>query len=330
LVGPASQRALAAVIAALGLGSIAPLLAWVYNLGAFATWFWLTTVPGFLFMAVVAAIYHRRGEHRALLIALSAGVLGGVIATLVYDVVRMPFLVVGYRLFAPINSYGILMTGAPTGSPFTDTLGWTYNFLNGTGFGIAYSMIALGRRWWLAIPFALGLETMTIVTPYADVYGLRGHLDVIAIAYGAHVFYGAVLGRIVEQAGRWHGLDDGPVPTWWVMAGTVLALVVLGHPWSTASYLAPAAAVRPQPAAVVRAGVFTPEWLRVGVGGCVTLANRDKSAYRLGSPPGAVALAAGSSHRYCFPNAGIQRVQLNQVPYSGGWVIVDPSVRPGA
>ena len=325
LAGPRSQRVLAAVIAALGLWSVAPLLAWVYNLGPFALWFWLTAVPGFVFMAAVAVFYDRRGGHRDLMFALSSGVIGGIIATLIYDVVRMPFLVAGYRLFAPVNSYGILMTGSITGSPFTDTLGWFYNFLNGTGFGIAYAMIALGRKWWWAIPFALGLETMTIVPLYADVYGLRGHLDVIAIAYGAHVFYGAALGKIVEQAGRWRSLEDSPLPAWWIMVGMAAVLVAMGHPWTTPSYLSVAAGLSPQPAAVVRSGAFQPEWMRVGVGGCVVLDNRDGAAYHLGAPAGAAVLAAHSRATYCFPKSGIQRIQLNKVPYSGGWVIVDPA-----
>lgn len=32
--------------------------------------------------------------------------------------------------------------------------------------------------------------------------------------------------------------------------------------------------------------------------------------------------------RHCFPTAGVKRVQLNGVPYSGGFVIVDASLRP--
>ncbi|MGI8608056.1 MAG: hypothetical protein ACR2MY_02325 [Candidatus Dormibacteria bacterium] len=278
-----------------------------------------------MLIAATAVALLRTGRYPTLLVAISAGATGGLLATIAYDIVRLPFLAEGYRLFAPIDTYGILMTGASTSSPFTELLGWSYNFMNGIGFGIAFGMIALGRKWLWAIPFALALETTTIVTPYADVYGLRGKLDVIAIAYGAHLFFGAALGLVVERAGRWRDIRDSPIPAWWGLAATALVLIVANHPWTLASYLAPASALTPRPASVVHDGVFQPDWMRVPVGGCVLLDNRDAHPYRLNAPPQAPTLAAGSQQRYCFHKVGVSRVVLNGVPYSGGWVLVDPA-----
>ena len=325
LSGPWGQRVLAGFCLLLGLASVWPLLAWVYGLGTFAAWFWLLALPGALFTAGTALGCSRRGAYPALQVAIGAGVLGGIAATIFYDIVRVPFLVLGYRLFAPISTYGILMTLGPASSPGTETLGWLYNFMNGTLFGVAYAMVGLGRRWWWAIPFALGLETMTVVTPYADVYGLRGKPDVIAIAYGAHVFYGLALGMVVQRAASWRNSREAPLPAWWAVATVVVVLVALNHPWTTGSYLEPASHLSPQPAAVVRGARFQPEWLRVPVGGCVLLDNRDPVAYHLAAPPGAPALAAHEHHTYCFKTPGTRRVQLDQVPYSGGWVLVDPA-----
>lgn len=302
-----------------GLGSVAPLLAWVFGLGSFAAWFWFTTVPGFTLILVTGVVLRRAHRYPSLAVAITAGLLGGLVATVLYDLARVPFLAVGYRLFAPVNSYGILMTAASTSSPLTDLLGWTYNFMNGVAFGVAYAMFGLGRRRIWAIPFAMALETMTIVTPYADVYGLRGKVDVIAIAYGAHVFYGIALGLVVQRAARWKDRGDSPVPPWWVAAGLAVVLVALNQPWT--------GQLAPGPATLVSGGKFSPEWARIPVNGCVLVENRDPRAYAPSAPAGAAPLPAGGRQQYCFPRAGVVRVQLDRVPYSGGWVLVDPSMK---
>ena len=53
------------VFAGLGMTSVLPLLAWVYDLGPFHVWFWAVTVPGgaiILAAALWAKLRHRGGE----------------------------------------------------------------------------------------------------------------------------------------------------------------------------------------------------------------------------------------------------------------------------
>ena len=302
----ATQRILAALCLVLGLCSVAPLLAWVYGLGTFALWFWALAAPGLLFIAVLALWLRRSGAHSELLVAITAGALGGLVGTIAYDLVRLPFLVVGYRLFAPINSYGLLILNTNHGTPLTDLVGWCYNFANGIGFGVAYAMIGLGRRWFWAIPWALWLETMTIVTPYAGVYGLTGHLDLIAIAYGAHVVYGTLLGLIARQARDWADVKEAPIPVSWALGAVLLVLVASQRPWVVPAELTQAEALQPQPAAIVVGGRWQPEWTRLGVGGCLLLENRDDRVYRLGALAGASPLEAHASASYCFKDLGHQ------------------------
>lgn len=321
--GPAGQRVLAVACGIFGLCSVAPLLTWVFGLGSFAAWFWLLAAPGLLLIVVIAVVLKRSGRYPDLYVALVAGALGGVVATLGYDLIRTPFLAAGYRLFAPIDSYGILILGSTHSTHATETVGWLYNFANGVGFGVGYSVLAVGRRWWWAIPWALGLETMTIVTPYADVYGLRGQLDIIAIAYGAHVAYGVPLGIIVQQAGRWRDAGEAFLPPSWALGGVIAALVLWQQPWIPSE--APPDD-NGRPVAAVAGLRFVPEWLRVPVGGCLVLDNRDDIAYTPSAPAGAALLAPTSRRTYCFPSAGIKRVQLNGAPYSGGFVLVDPAM----
>jgi hypothetical protein len=323
LAGPAGQRILAAACGILGLCSVAPLLAWVYDLGTFAAWFWLLAAPGILFISVTAIVLKLTGRYPTLYMALVAGVLGGIVATIGYDLIRTPFLAVGYRLFAPINSYGVLGMNATHSSHATDTVGWLYNFANGVGFGVGYAVIALGRRWWWAIPWALGLETMTIVTPYADVYNLRNQLDIIAIAYGAHVAYGVPLGIIVQQAGRWQSAREAFIPPSWAIGGVLVGILLWQQPW-----VAPEAPPddNGRPVATVSGLRFVPEWVRLPVGGCLVLDNHDDIVYTPSAPPAAEALLPNGRATYCFPTSGIKRVQLNGVPYSGGFVLVDPAL----
>ena len=327
LTGPPAQRALAAAVFVLGLCSVAPLLAWVYGLGSFAVWFWALAAPGMLFVFVLAMALNRTDVYPDLRVGIAAGVLGGVVGTIGYDVIRMPFLAAGYRLFAPINSYGILILGTTHSSPLTDFVGWLYNFANGLMFGVAYGMIAIGRRWWWGIPWAFFLETMTIVTPYAAAYGIAGHPDIIAIAYLAHVAYGTPLGLICMQAARWTDADGPPIPNWWALGGVLIALVAFNRPWGGQAGLARAEAMRPGPASVVVSGRFQPEWVRVAQDGCVQVKNDDRRAYDL-TVPAKTHLAASGSGSLCFPSPGVKRVQLNGVAYSGGFVIVDPSLKP--
>lgn len=327
LSGDRRQRVLAGIVLLAGLGSVAPLLTWVYGLGPFSTWFWLQAVPGLVAIGVIGAWAAHRGNRPALAVAIAAGVLGGILGTILYDVSRMPFLAVGYRLFAPISSYGVLMIDAAHSDRLTETLGWFYNFANGTAFGVAYAMLGLGRRWWWAIPWALWLETMTVVTPYAGVYGLAGKPDVIAIAYGAHVFYGAGLGFVCQRAARWKDASEAYLPAGRSFLAVAVVIVLLVQPW-VGDPDAAAAAAMPGPTVVVRDGAFHPEWTRIPPGTCVNVVNRDPDSYAL--PGGAEGLPATGAVRYCPAGGGIQRVQLSGVPYSGGFILIDPALAPAS
>jgi hypothetical protein len=173
---------------------------------------------------------------------------------------------------------------------------------------------------------------MTLITPYAGSYGIAGHPDLVAIAYFGHVAYGTPLGIIVRQAAQWRSREDAPVPVSWAVGAVAAILLVWHQPWSIPASVGAAESLRPQPASLVEAGKFVPEWVRVPAGGCVLLANHDTATYTLrgvGDNGGVAAtLAASSQGRFCFRDAGVKRVQLNGVPYSGGFVIVDPALHP--
>jgi hypothetical protein len=289
------------VVAGLGLCSVVPLLAWVYGLGSFAAWFWVLAAPAAVLLGTTAWWVSRPGSGRPVLrTVLAAGTMGGLIGTIGYDLFRVPFVLAGLRVLAPIDSYGVLILDANTSSPLSGFTGWAYHFSNGIGFGIAYAAIALGRSKWWGVAWALVLETATIVTPFADSYGLHGKYGIIAIAYAAHVPYGLAVGWAAE---RGESLltqlgEVSPRTTIYALAGLVAVLFAWHRPFSTGES---------EPTATVTGNRFHPQWIRVPVGGCANLR-----------------IDAGAPTRKCFTEAGVHRVRLDDRPYSGGFVIIDP------
>ncbi|MDQ1712105.1 MAG: hypothetical protein QOE45_1555 [Frankiaceae bacterium] len=294
-------------VAFLGLLPVAPVLAWSYGLGSFRAWFLATTVPALVALAVIS---WRATGLRAL---VATGAAGGVLGTIGYDVFRVPFAVSGVRLFAPIESYGVLLTGAHSSRPVTAFAGWCYHLSNGVGFGIAYGLLMRGRSRWWGVLWGLVLETATVVTPFATMYGLRGKWDLIGIAYAAHVFYGLPLGYVVEKA--------SPLPALKMIGVGVVAIAVWLRPWSVPGSTREGERVAPGPSAVVREGRFHPGWLRVPKGGCAAIRNDDDRAYDL--PKQHATLAPGTTTTVCFGTVGVLRVRTSTEPYSGGFVIVE-------
>lgn len=313
-------RGLRAFLALMGLLPVAALLAWVFGLGPFHVWFWAVSFPAMLLLGTSGWWLVRSGRHPRLGAALVAGVLGGVAGTIGYDLFRIPFVAAGMRLFAPIDSYGVLLLGADSSSPWTGLAGWAYHFSNGLGFGVAYAMVALGRRWWWGVVWGMVLETATVVTPFSEAYGLAGRWGIIAIAYAAHVAYGAPLGRIVERAGSWEGARSSPVRAWWVLAALAAGLLIWHRPVITPPEVARGMEVAPGASAVISDSRFQPEWLRVAPGGCAVIRNLDDRSFEIVEGTEAM---PGEDARVCFEGSGVKRVSLGE-PYSGGFVIIDP------
>ncbi len=321
-----AEWALTGLCALLGLASVGSLLAWVFGLGGFAAWFWWFSAPGVTLLGGVAWFVARRPGYCRLHAALAVGSVGGLVGTLGYDLVRVPFALAGLRVLAPIDSYGVLLLGARSSSPWTGLAGWLFHFANGVGFGVAYAAVALGRRWWWGLLWAMVLETATVVTPFSGTYGLSGKWGLIGIAYGAHVAYGVPLGRLVEHPAetldRLRELAPRGVPLM-ALCATALVLFVWQHPYRTPARVRAGTAVAPGASALIRHGTLSPQWLRVPVGGCAVLRNDDDRGYPLRLARGHPTLPGRSTARACFDDEGIHRLRTTGRAYSGGFVIVD-------
>lgn len=309
--------------ALLGLLSVAALLAWVFGLGSFAVWFWGLSFPATVALIAIA-LWIQNGNHPHIAALIAAAGIAGVVGTVGYDLFRIPFVVSGLRLFAPVDSYGVLILDASSSSPWTGLAGWSYHFINGIGFAVAYVMVMAGRRWWWGVLWGLILETATVLTPFASYYELKGQWGLIAIAYAAHIPYGAALGIIGERAGDWDSPKASPVRARWVLLSVVVFLLAWHRPFITPDEVQEGIEAAPGPSAIISEGRFVPEWLRVAPGECGVVLNRDDITYRLAGSDEAI--VPGSTGRVCPKASGVHRVRLNpSKPYSGGFVIVDPA-----
>jgi hypothetical protein len=322
-VGGGKHRIALAILGGLALLFVAPLLAWTYQLGSFAEWFRYVTLPAAAIL-IVAAIIGRPSRLPNLRVALTSGLIGGLLGTIGYDVFRIPFAALGMRLFSPIESYGVLLLDASSSSGWTDLAGWAYHFSNGIALGIFYACVALDRHWGWAILWALILETATVVTPFADAYALRGKWGVITIAYAAHIPYGLGLGYVVSRGTSLSAaLKEkfrNPVAATLVLL--TLFLLIWHRPFLEDPNDAAGRAIAPGPSAQIVDGRFAPEWIRV-TRGCAILFNADKVTYRVITSLSVTDIRGDTTEVICFDGFGVERVPLSIEPYSGGFVIVD-------
>lgn len=313
-------------------GSVLPLLAWVYGLGSFASFALVVGAPLVLAVFGTTVWLDRTGRWPKTRAAILAGAIGGLVGTLGYDLFRVPFVyTTGLQLLAPIESYGVLLLDAPSSSTLTAFAGWAYHFVNGIGFGIAWAVVARGRPWLWGVGWAMFLETMTIISPFAGTYGLiaGGQVQVlpIAIAYAAHVPYGVAVGLFAQHADaravEARSLLRAPVA---LLVGVLAVVLVLWHrPFIADPADARGEAVAAGPSVVILDGRLHPTWTRLPVGGCVTVENGQAAAVVLGT---GTSLDPGARTEVCAPDAGVHRLRVEDVPFSGGWLIVDPAVRP--
>ncbi|WP_317440819.1 hypothetical protein [Streptomyces collinus] len=305
---------------------MAPLLGWAYGLGPFRVWFWAVTVPSAALLAATGVATARSTRLQSLHRSLVVGTVGGLLGTFAYDLFRVPFTLAGVRLFAPIDTYGVLILGADSSNPLTGLFGWAFHYSNGIGLGITYAVVARGRPWPWALAWGMAVETLAVASPVAGIYALRGPV-LLAIAYGGHLAYGAPLGLLVSAPDRTvrQLREIGSRSTACALLAVLLALVAWQRPFTTPALVRAGEQVAPGPSALVLNGRFHPQYLRVPPYGCVTLHNGDPVGYTLPAAIGAPRLEPGRTVRACFASPGnaVLRVRTSAQPYAGGFVIVD-------
>lgn len=183
----------------------------------------------FVEVAGVAAIYFRTKGPERLFVndLLVSGLWAGGLATLAYDVVRIPVAHAGVPVFKAISYFGTVMVGAESPTVWSESLGWAYHVSNGVSFGLMYAALAKRPRWYSAVVWGLTLEAVMLVTPYAEVFGYRRDAKFLAITVGAHVVYGLVLWAALRLwAGGWRWrLTRGQVAAGFACVPVGIALI---------------------------------------------------------------------------------------------------------
>jgi hypothetical protein len=182
-------------------GPISVLLGHLYNLGPMVRLFIVIEGPATALMVFAWRRSVTLGDQEFRL-SLRSGLVGGVIGTLGYDLVRIPMHLFGFNPLSPIRFYGVWITGVDHATWLTDLAGLGYHFFTGVTFAWMYAIVALRCNWLWAVAWALGLESLAVASVFGEVFALRGAYDVLALAFAAHLFYGGPLGVVCQHPER--------------------------------------------------------------------------------------------------------------------------------
>ena len=209
----------------LGALSIASLLLYFFGVARFGT-LAATLLPievvGLAALGIHAAITRNQSHVRLLVTGLWAGCL----ATVVYDLVRVPIVHAGLPVFKAISYLGTVLLGVERPTVLSEILGWTYHLSNGVSFGLMYAAIATRPGLVSAVLWGLSLEGAMLLTPYAEVFGYQRDLRFLAITIGSHAAFGATLWLALRGA-RPDGAGQPPLRPLHYGAGITGVLLVL-------------------------------------------------------------------------------------------------------
>src|SRR5262249_34448175 len=129
----------------------------------------------------------------SLRVLILEGLWAGALATVVYDVVRIPIVHAGVPVFKAISYFGTVFLNQERPTLASEVVGWAYHLSNGVSFGLMYTAIAQRRRVWTAVAWGMLLEVMMLLTPYAEIFGYQRDARFLAITLSSHAAYGLTL-----------------------------------------------------------------------------------------------------------------------------------------
>lgn len=305
--------------------SIAALLAKVYGVASMQPVTLAALLPSSLALGGIW-VWANRSGRQYLAAALAIGFIAGLAASLGYDLARVPFHMMGQRIFAPISAYGVWIAESGRSSRFTESIGWAYHLSNGLTFAIMYALFMRNRHWGWAVLWACMLETLAILCPFGRIFSVRGNYTTIAIAYMGHVAYGIPLGLMVR---KWDATRDYlagvPAMLWWMLA-LMLSAALLG-PMVASDWIArdSRAADREFRVEGIR---LNPDWLRINRGEPIRIYNPEagKVSIVVKGRPGTVPVESGKKQSVSFDRPGIYQLYVETIRRShSSFVIVEPA-----
>jgi hypothetical protein len=195
---PFLQRTLAVAMFLLCIPSGAALLCKIYGIASMHD----AALFSFLPASVALVFLYNLSKHIAPSVHahVKLGFWGGLLGTVGYDLIRIPFHLTGLKVFFPISVYGIWLTDHAHSSVLTETVAWLYHFSNGITFGMMYGIVMHKRHWAWAMPWAFALETIAIVSPFSTIFGVIDNYYALGIAYLGHIAYALPLGWVMQRS----------------------------------------------------------------------------------------------------------------------------------
>ena len=196
--------ALRALVFGLGFLSFACLLGQFFGLWSMRVFGCWVLPPATLLLGIIAWRTRRRTRDlQSPYTWVVQGALGGVIAAIAYDLYRLPFVLSGAPLFKVFPKFGEMLLGGTEPGWFVHLLGWGYHFSNGAALGIMFlAMVPTANRrvlFWGAVCWALFVEAMLLITPYASFFGLPLDGRFLFLTASAHLIFGLTLGTWLKR-----------------------------------------------------------------------------------------------------------------------------------
>ena len=262
--------------------------------------------PGVLYVFLPCACFlitiwwtARPGRYEEVGNAILLGAVAGLVATFAYDLIRIPFLLLGQRVFMTIDTYGMWIMDASVSTGLTDVVGWIYHYSNGISFGIIFALFLRGQHIIWAVLYAIVLETINLITPFTEIFGLSTNLSAIGILYLGHVAYGLPLGFMVRDWDKWLGRLRGwsGIAKWGVITAGLIWLV-----WEAVSPERMEFDGRSEKNKLrVEGPLLNPEFLRIDLGELVTIENPGEAA---------VVINKSTDERYKLEAGGLDSLAL--------------------
>ena len=300
------------------------LLAKMYGLASMQSVTALAGLPCCLLILAIW-IWAVRSGRTGLADALAIGLAGGMLGTIGYDVVRIPFALTGQLIFASISAYGLWLANAGASSRFTEVLGWSYHYGSGITFGVMYALFMRDRHWSWAILWAFILESIAVFSPFGRIFSLSGNYYAIGIAYFGHIGYALPLGWLVY---KWDDsrkqLAELPVSYLWVTLVIGCASIVAALVWPES--------VRRDARVVaeefrVEGARLNPDWLRINRNGEIRVFNpeAERVSVRVKQTNVLTDVATNQREPLFFAQPGIYQVFVETGHRSqSSFVIVEP------
>lgn len=302
------------------------LLLKVYGVLSLQAAFQLLAIPGLLIIVGIYAWSHKTSND-TLRESLQLGFMAGLAGTIAYDLARVPFYILGQRIFAPISAYGVWLLDANSSNQYTELAGWGYHFLNGISFGVMYTLFMRGKPVYLAICWACLLETIAFLSPFGRIFGFTTNMYALGIAYFGHFVYGIPLGQMV--------LKDHATLTWmksipkgFYQFGAVLILAYCAGqlllPGEGISSTAPGAFS-------ITGNKLSPSWVRItdNKNAIVVNKNNETRVVTVKQLKKEFSINAGEEKTIVIENTGIYQLFVNQAGRTqSSFLIIDPVEKP--